>query len=338
MSLVIKIPKKSTTNSAASEPSNLRRKSNRRRVTTDSEEDDYEPSPPHSETKPKRKFAPKVKNSAENEDTSIQDEHKPNLARARDRNQPGGSKRPRDDVLSAADEPEEEADVVLAPDAEAPTNPSTTTIATSEAVKEESTPVPLPPFKKRRLPPIKKNKSGTVPPSNGTLTHLALGKSGSKPPEVKGGPGLVQKDKDTVDALSALKRPKRVNNQQEVNLNDKSVYESLFKQSGGSTPRAGLNLKEKEERRGELDRMREEDRARRAVDAERVFDLRTQHDKITSFVERLQARRSGALWPNILAVAFRQEREKDERRRERERTKQGEVSTKGNEIGEVPEA
>ena len=37
-------------------------------------------------------------------------------------------------------------------------------------------------------------------------------------------------------------------------------------QSGGTTPRAGLNPKEKEERRRELDRMREEDRARRAAD------------------------------------------------------------------------
>jgi hypothetical protein len=57
-----------------------------------------------------------------------------------------------------------------------------------------------------------------------------------------------------------------------------------------------------------------------------------------SFVERLQARRSGALWPNILAVAFRQEHEKDERRRERERARQGEVTPKGKVKGEVPRA
>ncbi len=45
------------------------------------------------------------------------------------------------------------------------------------------------------------------------------------------------------------------------------VEVSCHSQSGGSTPRAGLNPKEKEERRRELDRMREEDRARRAADA-----------------------------------------------------------------------
>jgi hypothetical protein len=57
-----------------------------------------------------------------------------------------------------------------------------------------------------------------------------------------------------------------------------------------------------------------------------------------SFVERLQARRSGALWPNILAVALRQERERDERRREWERARQGEVTAKGKVAGDVPDA
>jgi hypothetical protein len=106
--------------------------------------------------------------------------------------------------------------------------------------------------------------------------------------------------------------------------------------------------------------MREEDRKRRAADSvssffsalslplhdfdlttavaqELVFDLRAQHNKITAFVERLQARRSGALWPNILAVAFRQERERDDHRRERVRGRQGEVIGKGKECEEVPE-
>lgn len=53
-------------------------------------------------------------------------------------------------------------------------------------------------------------------------------------------------------------------------------------------------------------------------------------------MERLQARRSAALWPNILAVAFRQERERDERRREQERARQVEIAAKENETGDVP--
>lgn len=129
----------------------------------------------------------------------------------------------------SADEPlaEGEIDAVVAPDAESSAN-ATASTAPSDAVKEESSPIALPPFKKKRLPPIKKNKPGTVPSASGTSSQLATGKPGSKPPEAKGGSGFVQED--PVDPLSALKRPKRVNNQQEVNLNDKSVYESLFKQ------------------------------------------------------------------------------------------------------------
>jgi len=277
-----------------------------------------------------------VKGNAEKEDgASIQDEHKPQQpTRARDRNQPGGSKRLRDEALSA-DEPEGEADVAAAPDTESSTN-AAASAAQSDAVKEESQPVTLPPFKKRRLPPIKKNKPGTVPSVAGASSQSAASKPSPKPPEAKSGSGFAHED--AADPLSALKRPKRVNNQQEVNLNDRSVYESLFKHSGGSTPRAGLNPKEKEERRRELDRMREEDRARRAAGAEHVFNLRAQHDKIASFVDRLQARRSAALWPNILAVAFRQERERDERRQEQERARQGEVAAKERETGEIHNA
>jgi hypothetical protein len=155
----------------------------------------------------------------------MQDERKPQPTRARDRNQFGGSKRPRDEALSA-DEPEGEVDVAIAPNAE-PSATATNSAALSDAVKEEASPVALPPFKKKRLPPIKKNKPGTGPSTGGASSQSATGKLGPNPLESKGGPAFVQEG--NVDPLSALKRPKRVNNQQEVNLNDRSVYESLFK-------------------------------------------------------------------------------------------------------------
>ena len=126
----------------------------------------------------------------------------------------------------SVDEPEGEVDVAVAPDAESSINAATPAVA-PDAAKDESPSVSLPPFKKKRLPPIKKNKPGAVPSTSGTSSQQTTGKPGTKPPEAKGGPGFAQED--TVDPLSALKRPKRVNNQQEVNLNDKSVYESLFK-------------------------------------------------------------------------------------------------------------
>lgn len=208
----------------ASESHAVRRKSNRRRVTTDSEEDDYEPSPPRAEIRPKRRATPKAKTHVEREEgASTPVERKPLPTRARDRNS-GRSKRPRDEALSP-DEPEEKVDVVAAPDTESTTN-ATTSATLPDAAKEESTTVTLPPFKKKRLPPIKKNKPGTVPSTSGTSSQSAA-KSVPKPPETKAGSSVAQED--TMDPLSALKRPKRVNNQQEVNLNDRSVYESLFK-------------------------------------------------------------------------------------------------------------
>jgi hypothetical protein len=121
------------------------------------------------------------------------------------------------------DEPEEKVDVVAAMDAESSTNAATL----PDSAKEESASVTLPPFKKKRLPLIKKNKPGTIPSTSGTSSQSAAAKPVPKPPEAKGGSSFAQDD--TMDPLSALKRPKRVNNQQEVNLNDKSVYEALFK-------------------------------------------------------------------------------------------------------------
>jgi hypothetical protein len=141
----------------------------------------------------------------------------------RDRNQPVGSKRPRDDPLSA-DEPEGQLDATVSPDVDSSANATATA---SETVKDDPTSVSLPPFKKKRLPPIKKNKPSTIPLVNVTPNLSATGKPGPVPPEVKAGPSLMPED--SVDTLSALKRPKRINNQQEVNLNDRSVYESLFK-------------------------------------------------------------------------------------------------------------
>lgn len=152
-------------------------------------------------------------------------ERKPPPTRARDRNQFGGSKRLRDETLSP-NEPEGKVDVVAALDAESSINGATSSTLPDSAI-EESTTVTLPPFKKKRLPPIKKNKPGTVPSTSGTSSQPTSAKPVPKPPETKGGSGFAQED--TMDPLSALKRPKRVNNQQEVNLNDKSVYESLFK-------------------------------------------------------------------------------------------------------------
>jgi hypothetical protein len=194
-------------------------------VTTDSEEDDYEPSPSRAETRPKRRATPKAKAHVEGEEgASTPVERKPPPTKGRDRNQSGRSKRSRDEALSP--EPEEKVDIVPALDAESSTN-AATSATLPDAAKEQSTTVTLPPFKKKRLPPIKKNKPGTVPSASGNSNQSVAAKTVPRPPDTKGGSSFSQED--NMDPLSALKRPKRVNNQQEVNLNDRSVYESLFK-------------------------------------------------------------------------------------------------------------
>lgn len=159
------------------------------------------------------------------DDASKRDERRPQSTWPRDRNQSGGSKRARDEGLSA-DEAEGEVDVAVAPDAESSAT-AANSVAPPDVAKAESSAVALPPFKKKRLPPIKKNKPGTVPSAGGASSQSATGQPPHKPVESKGGSGIATEA--AVDPLSALKRPKRVNNQQEVNLNDRSVYESLFK-------------------------------------------------------------------------------------------------------------
>ncbi|KAJ7721696.1 hypothetical protein B0H14DRAFT_2642391 [Mycena olivaceomarginata] len=76
-------------------------------------------------------------------------------------------------------------------------------------------------------------------------------------------------------------------------------------QGGGSTP-SGFTRREKdEERRKELNKMRDEARAKRINEASPVqpppFDLQGQMDKITRFEEKLRNSRSPAVYPNFIA-------------------------------------
>ncbi|KAI0062250.1 hypothetical protein BV25DRAFT_1825686 [Artomyces pyxidatus] len=225
-----------------------------------------------------------------------------------------GAKRPREDD-SPVDIEAMDVDVV-ADEPERPERaPSGPPPAVADLFKEEATPAPspLPSFKKRKAPAIKKHKPE---PGGSSTTQASSAKArpkDSKPLVALEAPGVD-------DGLAHLLKPTKTETKVEVNLMDKDVYASLFaKNAGTSAPRSGVNLKEKEERRKQLDKMREEDRARRATAAEHVFDLRAQHDKVMAFVDRLQSRRSSAMWPNILAVAFRHEKEREDRRREREK-------------------
>lgn len=174
------------------------------------------------------------------------------------------------------------------------------TLDASEKAQPESSitaedPVPPPP-KKRKLPPIKKNKTTT--PSTPSTARPAAPAAKKEPPAP---PPPATPSTDT-----SVRKVAATANHADFDLRDKSVYAQLFSKPAGSTPNAGLNRKEKEEeRRRELNKMREEARAKRATEAKRAFDLQAAQEKISKVEERFRARKSMAAFPNVLGGYFK---------------------------------
>lgn len=153
----------------------------------------------------------------------------------------------------------------------------------------------LPAFKKRKLPTIKKNKPpGTANGSTGPSTPV------TRPPPEK--PAESERL-----PLPAVRKAAAMAPNADFDLRDASVYASLFQKPGGTTPNSGLNRKEKEEeRRRELNKMRDQARAKRMEEAKNnTFDLQAAHEKISRFEEKLHARKSMAVYPNILGATFK---------------------------------
>ncbi|KAG2050688.1 hypothetical protein BDR06DRAFT_959820 [Suillus hirtellus] len=173
--------------------------------------------------------------------------------------------------------------------------------------------LPLPELKKRKLPTIKKNKPST---SAATSTQSQSAAAPSKPPP-------STDDVTKIGAPHPQRKAAGLMGAADFDLRDKSVYAELFKGAGGSTPRSGLNRREKEEeRRKELNKMRDEAKAKRAEEAKHHFDLQSQADKIAGFEQKLRANNCMALHPNFLAAKFREEydKEKARLRHDRERS------------------
>ncbi|KAI0054072.1 hypothetical protein FA95DRAFT_1600566 [Auriscalpium vulgare] len=334
MSLTIRIPKKVEASSSAGEsPSTprpaLKRKASKRRVASDSDYEEDQVDSSSQRPAPKRKAsksAPRGKGRAGKEDEDspipVKDERRLSAAKVKEATPVTGSRRTRESSLvEDVEVVDMDVDIELVADTEetfrATSGPPPTNVA--DLLKDDPpNPSPLPSFKKRtgKLPPIKKLKADPGNAAAGSSSQAAA-KPKTKPSDGKGAIALDDGAKD--DGLSHLIKQAKPVQKVEVDLMNKDVYASLFQKAPGvSAPRSGVNLKEKEERRKELDRMREEDRARRAAAAQHVFDLRSQHDKIVGFGDRMRLRKSIALWPNILAVAFRHEKQKEDMRRERD--------------------
>ncbi|KAI0362377.1 hypothetical protein OH77DRAFT_1515634 [Trametes cingulata] len=152
--------------------------------------------------------------------------------------------------------------------------------------------------KKRKLPPIKKNKPSTA------------GSTAPSTPSAAKAAAAVAEKKETLTPAPTSNQVgsrKPAGASTDLNLLDSSVYSELFKSApGASTPNSGLNRKQKEEeRRRELNKMRDEARAKREAEAKNSFDLQAAPEKIERFVLH-RLRHSMARFPNVLGATFKE--------------------------------
>ncbi|KAJ7774610.1 hypothetical protein DFH07DRAFT_104793 [Mycena maculata] len=162
--------------------------------------------------------------------------------------------------------------------------------------KEEAPPGP----KKPRLPPIKKNKASTAASAGASgAAGTSISSIPAKPTALAA--ARVEEDSKLPAPIVGGRKPTIVPASVDVDLTNPTMYAQLFKSAGGRTP-SGFSHREKdEERRKELNRMRDEARAKRINEAAPAFDLQGQMDKIIRFEERLKTTRSPAYYPNFLA-------------------------------------
>ncbi|KAF8636688.1 hypothetical protein AX17_003493 [Amanita inopinata Kibby_2008] len=210
-----------------------------------------------------------------------------------------------------------------------PETPGANPVHSPSSVKEEAPPPP----KKRKLPTIKKNKPATSsgPATPSTTSTVA-----------KPGPAAVPRNTNLEGGVLPLTTNTRKSaataGHTDFDLRNQDVYNELFKNTGGSTPRSGLSRREKnEERRRELNKMRDEARARRELEAKHAFDLQGQVEKITRFEERLRRERNSALWPNAMAAKWREIWERERRKTKEREIQDGGQRGEAREEGEMPE-
>ncbi|KAG7092453.1 hypothetical protein E1B28_008807 [Marasmius oreades] len=158
-----------------------------------------------------------------------------------------------------------------------------------------------PPVKKRKLPQIRKNKSST------TGTPIVAIKSA----------GTVPSKANNMESSDIAKTPILRNGlattSADLDLRNNNVYAELFGGPGASNMRSGTN--KQEQRRKELDKMREEARAKRVTEARGSFALQAQMEKILRFEERFRKSNSPALYPNILGAKMREVHDREKARR-----------------------
>ncbi|KAF9053691.1 hypothetical protein BDZ89DRAFT_1056263, partial [Hymenopellis radicata] len=189
--------------------------------------------------------------------------------------------------------------------------------ASSSKVKGPDKPILM---KDERKTPVL--KSGAAPPpakrlkknEDNALTSPLSAKDPPLPaPAPKKKLPTIKKNKDIVSATSTPTPPlTRVANKPgtqtttDLDLNDSSIYGELFnKSAGGNTPRSGLSRPA--ERKVEINKMRQEARAKRELEARCYFNLQADTEKILRYEESLRSNRSSVLYPNILGAKWKEE-------------------------------
>ncbi|KAG6909715.1 hypothetical protein DXG01_015917 [Tephrocybe rancida] len=201
---------------------------------------------------------------------------------------PTGTKRPR--ATSKATSKAEDDPVDIVGDVDVRPN----TRSPSPPPKE---PAPPPP-KRRKYPTINKNKGATASEPASKAGHAAGLKSAT--------PQLSDLPKPT---LVGSRVPPTMVGSSDFDLRDANVYKDLFLKPGGN---AGLALQKKnEERQKEINKMRDEARAKRMSEMATSFDLQTQFEKIKRFEETLGR---SCLYPNFLASKWRDVWENERRK------------------------
>ncbi|KAF8628331.1 hypothetical protein AX15_003876 [Amanita polypyramis BW_CC] len=192
-------------------------------------------------------------------DIPIKDERRKVMAKASDATATGAAKRSRP---KAKGEDDGVGERVPTPD-----TPAANLTHSPPSVKDEA-----PPPKKRKLPTIKKNKSA-APAGPATPSTTSTAAKPAPPPAPKGGSSLL--DGSLLPPPTNTRKSAALAGQADFDLRNQDVYNALFKNTGGSTPRSGLSRREKnEERQRELNKMKEEMRAKRELEAVCAFASR----------------------------------------------------------------
>ncbi|KAG9318481.1 hypothetical protein JVU11DRAFT_572 [Chiua virens] len=217
-----------------------------------------------------------------------------------------------------AKEKEKDRDILMKDERKLTVPPTTTSRASSAAAQSQPSDL----FSNEDLAP---SSAVDAPPdalqsANDSLTRLDVSTPAAatqKPPP----PPVQELPKASLPASE--QRKQALTGVRDIDLGNSKIYAELFKSTGGNTPRSGL--KNAEERRRELDKMRDEARAKRAEEAKFTFDLQAQADKIAHFEQRLRAENSTVVHPNFLAAKFRDEWEAERRNRRATPKEEGEA-------------